>query len=710
MEFYRGIAKDFHLAVSKMEMYGKAHPISKKNIDKIYDSLRKILDSKSSFCISIAEDGVLVVDDVSLKGDAFAGLLSSDIARKDINSLVFNSTLTREDLRYIVEYFVRSNRIEETDRDFVDYLRRGKIRSVAANSVQYKRVVDGMDSDSSGGDSIGLDFDIGLAPTKAQKILDELSEMSSETIEYLADNGVLKTISDVFGDVDMIKGNREVATLDTVVSRHMQKLGVVRGKELCDWYEKLRRKYVKEKSEKKVEPNISRRAGFVEKLDDYAKIISHGTDPSEIRRRLKHFFEATFDKPDIEEAENIYKFLLSTFVRQPSPGFLIAAEVLVSMLFERSEPGVINNFTKNRIAGKSRERNYSFETDFLTTTLVWLTGFYLSRGKLLPALNIARLFDNRRKSRAFPESLINDAKTYFASLCVGFQLDSLVSAMGGRFFEVPMEIKELIKMIDSRCIAERVLDKMGTQDRNYAIRAAEALSVIPQKSALVFAVELRNTHDLLSSNEGQLLTDVQKRKESGAMIALAIIAKDSALPVLSDLIHDPDTDIRFSALEAISYVGTEKATRLLVKFLYHEGKNWQRDILKLLPRIDPKIAVPILVRFFHTRREHWIHIIRVVGKMKGEHSRTFLVDTLYMWNSYTNAMNTYETEEFILALLDSVEKCDFNVEVRRALRLFLSEWHNFDLIRGLKVVFSSKKDLVTEKARKILSTYHEREL
>ncbi|MCD6501607.1 HEAT repeat domain-containing protein [bacterium] len=703
VDLYRGLVRDLHLAVSKLEMYGKGHPVVQRNVGAAFDAFRKILDSKPSFSISVVDDGTLIVDDVPIKDDTFSGLLAADLLRKDVQSLVFNSTLTLENFEYIVDYFVRSEDIDDIDLEIREYLRAKNIRSVAANMIKYKRVADGEGVELSGKRAPSLHLKDELAPTAAQKILDELATMSPETVEYLSENGVLKTVSELLGKEGVHEGDRNIAALDTIVDRHMQRLGSVRGRELERWYKRLRGRFVENKAPKK--PELSRRADFVVELDDYVRLASRGANPSEMRNRLKALLEATLSKPDIEEVENVYHFLLSTFVKTPSPGFLISTEVLVNVLFDKSDQGVVDNFAKNRFEEKFREKNSSFETEFSTTTLLWITAFYLSRNKLLPVLNIARLFDKRRKNKMLPDSLIEDAKTFFASLCVGFPLDSLVSAMGGGFFDVPPEIRELFAMIDSRHIAERVLKKMGAEDNAFAMRAAEALSVIPEKSAWVFANELWRVRDLPRDMSGQLLSDVQRRKESGAMLALSLIAGEKAIPVFTSLTRDRDPEIRFSALEAISHIGTEKAIRLLVKFIYSEGEDWRRDVARLIPHLDPKIAVPVLVRFFHSRRERWTDIIRIVGNMKGEQSRTFLVDTLFMWNSYTSGMNTYEAEEFVLTLLDAVEKCEPNAEVKRALRMFLSEWHNFDLLRGLKVVFSSRKDLVTEKVREILSKH-----
>jgi len=168
---------------------------------------------------------------------------------------------------------------------------------------------------------------------------------------------------------------------------------------------------------------------------------------------------------------------------------------------------------------------------------------------------------------------------------------------------------------------------------------------------------------------------------------------------------DRDQDIKHSALDAIAQIASEEAIKVLVKWLYSSDKKWHSQILLLLQRLDSQISVPILVRFFHTRRDQWIDVIRVVGQLRGDQARAFLIDTLYLWNSYTSAMNSYEKEEFVLTLLDSIAKCEPNEDIKNALKSFISEWQDFDLLRGIKSIFGVRKDLITDKARRILSEF-----
>ncbi|MCK5833482.1 HEAT repeat domain-containing protein [bacterium] len=693
---FREIAKELHLAISKIEMYGKGHPIPIQSVKISYDKIIKILKAEGSLSISLADDGVLFVNGLNLVNDNFSRLFYKDLLKKNVRSLNFDKNLKLDEFKVALVYFSQANSTGE-NLEIDNYFDLHGVKSIVANSIEYRKIL---------GKKASSDFQQtkipNLAPIAAKRVLDEISGLSPGILEYISENGLINTIADAFSKSDLDSVNHYIETLDGIIDKHRQQLSEDLGDELIVWYQKFKSKRVKQHLSKR-RPETRKRLEFIDGIDNYLRMISRGIDTKESRRGLAALLTESIVATNIEDIEVLYSYLVATFKRFPTPGFLEVPEVLVSTLFLKSDFGLINTFAKNRISEKSRELNSSFETEFLTTTLVWLTTNYLEKRKLLSALVIAHLYNTRRNNVKLTNKLIQDANTFFASFCIGRPLEALVSATSAEMFTVPDEIKEFISLVNSTCIPRRFLEKMATESREYAFKIADALSVIPNKSTQVLVNEIIQVKSLQRDKAGRLISDIQRKKESQGMIVLAVIAGEDVLPLLSSLAKDTDSEIRYAVLEAIACIGTEKAIKQLVYLLYENSKNWCSDIVKLIPRLDPQIVVPILVRFFHSRRDNWIDIIRVVGNIKGEQSRIFLIDTLYIWNSYTSAMNSYEVEEFMMALLESIEKCDQNEETKRALRMFLSEWHNFDLLRGLKVVFGSRKDLVTEKTRSIIS-------
>jgi len=692
------IVKELHLAISKVEMYGNSHPIAKLNVNRAFAFIRENLDSRQSFSLSASDDGTLFADGALLPHDTFTRLFAKDLARRNVRSLLFDERLTLEDFEYLVSFFEKTVH-ENAHLNIDEYLHRGEIASITANSVEYRLVAAGDEDEPPVEQLASREF----LPISAKAILDELSELSDEILRYLSEQGLIRTIGEVLSKGGKSR-TQEIFTLDAIIDRHRQILGPAQGAELSKWYDRLRDKHLDRKGEDEPQSASGSRAEFVENLDKFMSALSGGIDPRESRQRLNTLLAKPVEQACLDELEVIYKYLLSTFVRYPTPAFLTVPEVFIGLMFTKLDAGIVNNFAKNRLAEKARETKAAHETEFLTTTLVWLAANYLSRGKLLPALNIARLFGRRRRDEHLPQSLIDDAKTFFAFLCVGEPLESIVSAIDADFFGVPPEIEELIRLIDSKLVTERLLDELANKPRDYAVKIAEMLRGDTEIAGRVFAKEIMQIKHLPRDASGRLATDILLKREANAMFALAIIAGETALPLLTIVAEDTDPNIRFAALEAIARIGTEEAIRTLVKFLYLDKTKWREAVLKLLPRLDPDLVVPVLVRFFHLRREHWIDIIRVVGTLESSQARAFLVDTLYMWNSYTSAMNSYETEEFITALLDSISKCEIDEEARRALKAFLDEWHDFDVLRSFKVLLGSRKDLVTEKARRIISS------
>ncbi len=702
----REVVKDFHVAIGKSEMYGKGHPAAKETMVKAYTTIRKTLKFRSSLCLSVADDGNLIANGASLKGDNFSRMLAGVLNRKNVSSIVFGKALKQADFDYLLGYFLRSE--TQGEIGLSEYLMSGGIETIAANSVEYRRVSsekDNREVDNREPDEPKRFVIDELKPLAASRILQDISGLSQETIYYLGEQGILRRVEDVLRRQPSSIDPAEVKELDALIERHRAILGPERGAELESWYRKIRKRSVFERPASTSEVAMEFRKGLVDGLEDFILLLKRGVDLKEAKKRLLSLFELNLDSLDLEGVEIVYHYLKSLFAKNPIPGFLIIPEVFVASIFARSDQGLINNFSKKRISEKVREVNSGLETEFLTTTMVWLVTNYLARGKTLQALNIARIYDLRRKDSRLSDGLVADAQSFFASMSVGAPLESLILAINEDFFSVPMEVEELIRMIDSKEVYQRLLDAMSRESQEYTVKISKALKRNPEKPAWVFVSELSRIGSMPRDMSGKLLAEESRRRLSSAMTALAIVAGDKALPMLVRMADDRDQDIKHSALDAIAQVASEEAIKVLVKWLYSSDKKWHSQILLLLQRLDSQISVPILVRFFHTRRDQWIDIIRVVGQLRGDQARAFLIDTLYLWNSYTSAMNSYEKEEFILTLLDSIAKCEPNEDIKNALKSFISEWQDFDLLRGIKSILGVRKDLITDKARRILSEF-----
>ena len=339
--------------------------------------------------------------------------------------------------------------------------------------------------------------------------------------------------------------------------------------------------------------------------------------------------------------------------------------------------------------------------------LVWATAFYLRKGRLLPAFRITKAFEVRKKKAYNNKELQEDCEGYFNSLTTGEPLDCLIEELDNAGFEVNQEISEIFRIVNSEKIAEKILERMGFRERDFALRASEALKPIARKAAVVFAEEIRNIGDAPRDPLGNLASDIMRKRKAGAMIALAMIAGELALPVLAESAEDSDPAVRFAAFEAISRINSPAATRLLTKYLYAQNGQWQGDVIRLLPRLDSAVAIPILGKYFHMSPGKWIEIIRTIGRLGGPQARDFLLDTLDSWSFYYNEIDRSDADGFILALLDSLGRCPYDKELERAVKLFIGEWRGNNIVRGVKDIFGVNPDSVIKEAKNIISRWKE---
>ncbi|RKZ30816.1 hypothetical protein DRQ36_04140 [bacterium] len=715
------LIKRLHLAIQKMEMYGSSHPITVSSLHQAYNFFRIVLDRRPTVTLSINDDGSILVDEEEMPKTYFTERFSRDFEHHRIHSLTFLRKLTLQDLIVLLKFLERRIGRSE-DRGLIEeYLAQNKVHSIEVNKVRYRMVVDGEEA----GDGMTFFRKGEVAELFAQnpEIIAALiradSEQTKQTAKNLAD--VMPTIRKSVSEDEIIdrviriiekqklgKDETEIdRNINAIIDNLKRSLSDRQKEELRSRLEKVRDEIILDSHDKTAEyiedERTLRRVGLVKEIETYIEMIKEGAEPEHLKNTLKGFLNSAIDVAEKEDVDNVYTLFVRNFKENPLPAFLGTVEVFVDTLFERADDSVVRKFSKERALEKQMEKNYDHGSEYLTMVLVWITYQFLKQNQLLSALQIARVFEKKKDESEKDSPFVADAKTFFKSLTIGEPLQALIDSIHKKRFDIPPEVEELFKLVRSARIPEEFLKRMENEDREYAIRVAGALKVIKRKAIWVFANEVKGIKDIIRDPFGNLLTDAQRRRAAGAMLALAILAEELAIPILAEYVEDKDPAVRFASIEAISRIESPKATKLLVRYLYTNPGSWEGDLLRLIPRMDPETAVPLLVRYFHTRKDKWLDIIRVLGRIGGPETREFLLETLDMWSLYVGGMDKFQTENFILALLEAINKIPPDPEMKRALKFFLSDWNNRDVVRGIAGIFNISSDRVTARVKEILA-------
>jgi len=725
------LIKRLHLAIQKMEMYGSSHPIADEALHQAHNIFREALKRRPTVTLSASGDGSILVDDIVMPNTYFTERFAHDFEHHRVHSLSFYRNMSFDDLMVLLKFLERQIGHRDEKSNIEEHLKQHKINTIEVNRVHYKMVVG---DEQEGGEEGGLHFFrkdkveqlfgdhpeiiaklIGAESLDTTLLAEELTDEIPAAYNQLNKDEIIDKVIRRIQKETLVGDEREIdRKIETIIDDLKRSLSDDEKEELRERLERFHEDAILDKKDRTAEymedVRIMQRVGLTEELGEYISSvqkapIQEDSAIRELQERLRSFLNAAAFEAESEDAENMYSLLMKNYEKTPLTPYLGATKELVDALFEKAADKVVRNFVTTRVKEKQNEKSYSRKTEILTTALVWTTSHLLERGMLLSALHIARSYDNKRQLDAEDSKLVEDAETFFDSLSVGDPLNSLVTTLEGHTFQIPSEVLELFRLVNSRRIPERVLEIMEYRDRDYAILAAEALWVMRKNAAWVFANEVRGIKQLKRDVAGYLPSDTQRRRATGAIIALAILADELALPILAECVGDSDPAVRFAALEAISRIDSPKATKLLVRYLSAHRGEWQGDLLRLIPRMDPETAVPLLVQYFHTRRDKWLDIIHVVGQLGGPEARNFLMDTLDTWSFYTGGMNNHDAEEFMLTLLDAINHCIPDPELKRALKMFISEWKGRDVIGGIAGVLKLKTDRVIDRAKKILAEW-----
>lgn len=718
-ELAEELIRRIHFAIQKMELYGSSHPIAQESLEQAYNFFRELLEKRLSITLSTSKEANILIDNIPMTKDYFTQKLARDFDKHNIQSLTFYRKLTFEDLFILLKFLEKGISHNPQKLHITEYLRTHKIISIEANLIKYKRVLgEGEEVKESFRDSsfekILADHPeilaslIGADKDEAKKTAEMLKDIAPTIVESVGIDDIIDEIVKKIKEESFGKNATDIdRAIQRIIEDFQRNLGEKEKRELKQKLEELKKEITFEDGDKTAEylddMKTLKKAGLLKEVEAFIDMLSEGADISEMKQRLRDFLNSALVDLDKNELDAVYSIFRDGFVNRSIPAVLGSIDVLIEAIFSKTNQSIQRSFTNERIQEKSLERVFSENSEFLTTVLVWLTVHNLIKGNVLSALRIARVFEEKRKSESTSRALKNDAKTYFDSLSIGEPLDSVASVLDKISFNVSPEIIELFRLVGSKETAKRILSAFGFRDRDYVFRAVDVLKTLDRNVMGVFVDEVRSIKNQQRDGKGNLITDILRRRESGAMIALAMLEPDIALPIIMENTEDPDPAIRFAAFEAISLIGTPEASKLLLRYLYAQEGQFEGDIIRLIPRMDPSVVVPILEKLFHSRRDKWLEILHLIQQFPCDEAKRFLLDTLDTWNYYTNTLSLDEARDFLNTLLDSLANYENDQEVKKAVKLFITEWRGNDVLGGVKSFLGLKKDKIIERAGSIIS-------
>jgi len=714
VELCRQLIKRLHFAIQKVEMYGNNHPIAVDAANKGYFFLQEFLNRQPNVTLTLSKEGKILVEDVPMPDDYFTQCFARDFDQHNVVSMTFYRGIEFREMASLIHFLEKRIGAKSRKGDIEEFFSKEKVVHISVNKFKYEIIRDN-ELDSQQRDFVKKDKLTNLI-TDFPEIFKNIFSQDAEGIDpgKISNQNSEAKIKGEYIDLIIQTFHRkiigkEVSEQDKLIHDIIEEL-----QSSLSEFEKTR---LREKLESiRDEMLLDSKAGTSMDIEDSRKInklhqfrefedsienLLSNPNIQEAIKRLKAILYKIFPEAELDEVEHIYDSVRQRFSSNPNPNLLASCEPIADVLFEKCSNTIVNKFIEERMSEKLEETESAPITPFNSELLFWILANLVKMNRMMTSLQILKIFGNKRDGSEIDSDLKEDAENFLSTVIDSNVLGEFVEDIDHYDMDLPEELREIFRILDSEKAAKIILDKAEKKSPNFPIIAADGIKDNPRNPAVVFANHVKEIADIRRKPMGELPDAAAKKRARAAILGLAIVAGEAGISFLELNIDDPDPDVKRATIDAISRIPSKKAVSILVRQLYMSN-DWEANLERFLSRMDIEYAVPMLVKFFHLRKDKWTEIIRVLGKLGGEESRRFLIDSLDSWSFYTSTLPHEEAEIFTLTLLQALSKLQPDEEIIRALKLFRSEWRNDNLLRSVLGFFNSKGDRIAQKVNTLI--------
>ncbi len=713
----RELIKRLHFAIQKVEMYSVNHPMAVEAANQTFYFLTEFLNHQPNITLTLSQEGKMLVDNIAMPDDYFTRRFAKDFDKYSISSLTFHRDITSREMMSLVHFLEKRIGKKDKRKDIGEYLSEERVSHIEVNKIRYEIVHGDEDYEESQQyfrkEKLGTllaDYPqvfrevIGASGKKESRPSDK-----AEVVEELTETDIIDEVINQFRKRILKEDSSEQDRLiNELIEELESSLSEIEKERLRAKLEKIKDEMILD-SDSGTSKMIDDERKFTKlelfkEFEEYIHLIRTGEQPHELINRLESLFSRIFSEADNPDINHLYEVLGDAFAEDMNPNLLLTCPPFVNSLFDRCPETIINRFVEGRMREKREETEFDSKTPLNTEMLFFILMNIAKLDRMLSSLQLMKIYESRLKEENTPEQLKEDAEDFLSKVKKSSLINKFVEDIDDHNLEIQTELQEIFRILDSEAIAEKVLEKAGNKSRNFAVKAAKMLEVNRKNVSVVFARHVREIHKITRNPLGELPDKETKRRALGAIMGLSILAGDAGISFLEVNADDTDPEVRNATLDAISRIPSKRAVRFLVSYLYNH-KNWEKNLEIFLSRMDKETATPMLVKFFYLRRDKWPEIIRVVGRLGGDQARRFILDTLDTWTFYTTSLPSGRSEEFIMAMLDAIDRFPPEEELMRALKLFKSEWKEENLMKSIVSLFKKDSDVISQRIDKILSEW-----
>ncbi|HKY33866.1 MAG TPA: HEAT repeat domain-containing protein [Candidatus Polarisedimenticolia bacterium] len=582
--------KDFCLALKNVSLYSADHPRGREYVDRAYESLRRILESRRE--VLVTRDGSrLFMEQVILDRDrGLAQQLAEDLASRGIDSLQIHPTLTPEEhLGLIRGLMAKPDRVAEKG-GFGQILMDEGVSAVKANTDRGRRSGETVSHEESR--LLDLVVQLGRGPERGAPPPPE--EDAASASSFLGQDPA--AIAQAIGQAARGRGPAGVAGTEALADA------------VADMLERLAERAIEEHQRDREE--ILRdlgRAMVKAEPDLHPPLFLDKAGPRSIRKNLVSAVEMMMNDAVADLAAAHYG--------RHGGDHTVLLEMLHRILARRGDRQSVLVVVEQRLRQLGVD---SQDARDLVDQVTWPDLTLPRRVQLLSRGDYLWRADFGRIKEVLLKLLASD-QTREATTLIQKYFSGLSSADPGIRRAVADNARHLLQMLEKASKGQFVLGRLTELFFSRLQEEPDAEVVSRLAGALAFLAdlklrsgELRSALDLMRKTEALADSPIAATRERGEKLseALSRAGSDKIFQKLSQMLLEGSDQASLEAAEILKRGGGRTANHLIERLAEEENRSHRARLVLLLKEMGKGSSSPFLARLDDPR---WFLVRNVVG-------------------------------------------------------------------------------------------------
>ncbi len=646
------LIRELSMACRKVSIYGSNHTMSDKALAKPYSEFTTLFSFKKKININI-EQGHLFTLNIRLKESPFTEEIIRFMQAKEINTIVFDSTLLISDFSGFMDWFVINKEQPDKSIPIEDQLENKNIRGIDINSQSafdlfengrhYRGDIDGDYSVKTlAANQIGdqLNTLVDIFDKKYEELEVKGIDFNSEFLLYLLPEIVASMHEDVF-KMALASSAHEINNTENDEKENQILISKFESLwKIIDYHPEC--ESIRSEAEVAFK-DLKKMADIVKNLGDPSKAIKPETKDS-IDKVFAACLEADQDSytPDsflnaflrllktgqqqkaIEVVDDLLKYLGSSENMHRGRALDMSIKVLDELDFE-NESDILENL-KLRIIDVLKTKQESFEY----SEFIWrLMEKHFIERQYFQMSRLAIAIGDRKH--------INDGVTVYDSVAIKKIVESLnqkdiLAAIIHDMIEgdhmTTDYLKEVLINIGGGAVAIELSKIISHPDRFTRQLALKILAKLGKNTLSVFS-EILMDDIMFERDEGRReLSDEKWYVIRNSIYILGQIKDHDGIAPLRLRINDPDIRVRREIITSLEKIGGDDACDLLSLMSEDPDQEICEQAILTLGLIGSRDLTPLIINLIENNTGLILNGVKALGKMGGDEAKEYLSKVL----------------------------------------------------------------------------------